>query len=359
MVIDWHNFGYTVLMQNMGEGHPFVRFSKYYERWFAQRADVHFCVTRAMQQWMLAQWGIEPVVLYDKAPEFFHTTTPEERHRLFGRLDGQLRSAADAFNAYLVGAAGAKRGSDSKGSQTLFTSAPDGDCAKAILRADRPALVVSSTSWTEDEDFGMLLRAIELLDAQVYEDKTVPFVVFAITGKGPQKAMYEEIMSRMVLKKTHVCTMWLEPADYPLLLGSADFGVCLHTSTSGLDLPMKVVDMYGCGLPVCAVDFKCLSELVRHKENGMVFTSSEELSEQMIELLRGSTDGQKGNSRLAELRRGVAGFERWDQNWGRHAAPVFTSAQGRSSVAAQLFLAFAFAVVVVLLAVGVSYVRST
>merc|ERR1711865_822657 len=117
---------------------------------------------------------------------------------------------------------------------------------------------------------------------------TFPTMVFVVTGKGPQREMYEKKMKTMKLAKDgfHFLTMWLEAADYPLLLGSADLGICLHTSSSALDLPMKVVDMFGCGLPVCAVEFKCLPELVRHGQNGLVFSDKSGLATQMHSLFK-------------------------------------------------------------------------
>lgn len=133
------------------------------------------------------------------------------------------------------------------------------------MRTDRPALVVSSTSWTPDEDFSMLLTALDSYqaarDRQDAEGKNpLPRLVVLISGKGPDKLAFQRQVDQReqsgIWRDIVVRCVWLQVEDYSRFLGSADLGISLHQSSSGLDLPMKVVDMFGCGVPVLARNFK-------------------------------------------------------------------------------------------------------
>ena len=50
---------------------------------------------------------------------------------------------------------------------------------------------------------------------------------------------------------------------------------------------LQVVDMFGCGLPVCAASYQCIGELVSHGHNGLLFTCAEELARHLADVLKG------------------------------------------------------------------------
>ena len=336
-VIDWHNFGYTILQLTLppskacGCGGCVVRLATMYERWLGRRADAGLCVTHAMKKWLKEKWDITANVLHDRPPSFFQHTPMEQRHDLFRRLAAEF-AACDGNGG---DGDGDGDGDDGMNDEcTLFTTKKNISKARSHLtfRKDRPALILSSTSWTPDEDFGVLLNAIELLRKRVRAIRSsggfFPNMVFVVTGKGPQREMYEKKMKTMKLEKDgfYFLTMWLESSDYPLLLGAADLGVCLHTSSSGLDLPMKVVDMFGCHLPVCAYNFGCLNELVQHDQNGLVFSNSIELAEHLYTLFHTFPTHTKTLDRLAKGAKFDMG---WHENWMQHALPVMLGEESK------------------------------
>ncbi|XP_070810987.1 chitobiosyldiphosphodolichol beta-mannosyltransferase isoform X3 [Pituophis catenifer annectens] len=249
LIIDWHNYGYTLMGLTHGKRHPIVRIAKWYEELFGSLSSYNICVTNAMKEDLQTNCNIRAITLYDKPASFFKETPLSEQHKLFIRLSKDYApfKAVESFTPDHV-------------ERSAFTQF-DAISGRATHRLGRPALLISSTSWTEDEDFSILLDALK--------------------GKGPLKDHYTKLMATLHFKHTQICTPWLEAEDYALLLGSADLGVCLHKSSSGLDLPMKVVDMFGCCLPVCAVRFQCLHELVKHEVNGLIFKDWGELAAQL------------------------------------------------------------------------------
>lgn len=314
-VIDWHNLGYSMLRH----GSTMQRLAKFYERAMAPLADGHLTVTQAMKQFLMGHMGVKTSnirVLYDCPPAMFAPRSVKEQHYILAKLNPLLKDACP--RSWMD--ASTNNIHDPK--LTLFTEHKGGD--KYESRIGRPALITSSTSWTADEDFGLLLDALKLLDVGI-KDTTLRVVV-VVTGKGPQREMYEEKISKLQLCNVAIATVWLEAADYPLLLACADVGVSLHTSTSGLDLPMKVLDLFGCQTPVLAYNFDCLHELVQDTVNGRVFRTSAELAKLMQELLHPlagkSSLGNHSYGALQIYSKQLHGRARWHDNWIEHALPV-------------------------------------
>jgi len=302
LIIDWHNFGYTMLALKLGWSSPIVRWMRRHERAWGRRADAHLCVSRAMQVELENHWALpKPTLLYDRPAEGFRPAGPDERGALYRRL-----TSVSAL-------------------------------VPAEYRLDapaRPAILVSATSWTQDDDYDLLLdalarcdRALRLGSGQaIREREHLPFprLLMLMTGDGPLRGSYEARIRSLSLGRIHVQTLWLSPEDYPLLLRAADLGVCLHRSSSGLDLPMKVADMLGSGLPVCALDYgPCLAEQLRHGENGLLFSDSAGLAEQILDIFKGFPDE---SPLLDRLRRNILGSPRrsWTEEWRAAAFSTIT-----------------------------------
>lgn len=209
-------------------------------------------------------------VLYDRPPEKFHQINLEKKHEMFMKL-------SKYYSEFLP-----KDCNDFKERGVIeSTSLTQKMINGTVLYKDnRPAILISSTSWTPDEDFNILFEALEGNELYLFlhryilynfvhisylitdyeetakDDISFPKLICIITGKGPQKDYYKKKIEEKCWKKVAILTPWLEAEDYPFVIASGDLGVCLHWSSSGLDLPMKIVDMFGCGLPVCAINFK-------------------------------------------------------------------------------------------------------
>jgi beta-1,4-mannosyltransferase len=255
-----------------------VKIAKAFEFYWSRSASAHFTVTDAMARILKQDVGIQALTLHDRPPKGFQPLSKQQRTSFIAKL-------------------------------------PDTAPYAEELRSGSRKLIVSATSWTPDEDFSLLLDALVAYSTQTNANKKLPKILAIITGKGPQKELYlskiAQLNKESKLSNVIITTAWLSMSDYASLLGAADLGISLHTSSSGVDLPMKVVDMFGAGLPVLGWSkFEAWPELVTEDVNGKGFGSAKELGDLLAGLC---ADGEK----LQRLRDGalIECERRWDDEW--------------------------------------------
>ena len=280
VIFDFHNLAYTLMgkFEARDAATPFIRAAYFIEKFSARL----FCraglvVSQHMRRFLETEWGLNGLhVLYDRpGPQF--NGRAKNRVSALASLDGEK------FDDFV---------SVSESKPTLATY---------------DFILVSGTSWTPDEDFGLLLRSCAILDQEIKryhlemvqsglsgaiprshcgEPTKIPKLLLFITGKGPGKADFVSAFRRLSLRYIDLCTSWLPAEQYPVLLSVADLGLSLHASSSGLDLPMKVVDMIGAELPVLSKRFEAIGELVT-SDVGRLFDTEDELAEHIFELTYG------------------------------------------------------------------------
>ncbi|KAL9134397.1 MAG: hypothetical protein Q9175_004421 [Cornicularia normoerica] len=302
LVIDWHNFGYSILALRLGSMHPLVQISRLYEQVFARSAEAHFCVTNAMARVLERDYNITTKIslLHDRPASHLQVLTKAQRSSFLDTLPNLLSP-------------------DDK--QRL----QDHQRLVSEIKMGKSRLLVSSTSWTPDEDFSVLLEAlINYSDLAITTHPHLPEILVVVTGIGPQKdpflARIKDLKAEEKLEMVTIETAFLSTPDYAKLLGSADLGVSLHMSSSGVDLPMKVVDMFGAGLPVAGWgDFEAWPELVHEGVNGKSFSNAKGLQEVLMQLFGGDDE------LLGRLKEGAIeeGKLRWDEEWDRVAGTLF------------------------------------
>ncbi len=286
-VIDWHNLGYTLLRERLGRWHPAVRLARWFERRDARLADANLCVSRGLAMFLETRFGVADAhVLYDRPAALFAPLPGPERERY---------------------------------RQAFF--------ARLGVHAPHVGFVVCPTSWTEDEDFDLAIDAVSRLEERIRgweaagARRRFPDLVILVTGDGARRARFERRFAGLQARRIHLRARWLEPEDYPKVVASADVGLSLHRSSSGLDIPMKVADLFGAGVPVCALDYgACLAERVRHADNGLLFSSPAQLANVLFDLFETFPHAQP---LLDRLRGGARRSARttWEEGWAREARP--------------------------------------
>jgi beta-1,4-mannosyltransferase len=285
LIVDWHNFAAAMLALRVGPGYFLVRIVERFEHWLARNADANLCVSDALCQRVRpsARRGA-CLVLRDRPLQQPKPATARERNHILRRVWEALSIEPDS----------------SDGAE--------------------PVVVVSSTSWSQDEDMGMLLDGLMALKSE--PSATLPPLAVIVTGLGPGRAEFEARARGVDGPGLRIATGWLADDLYRDLLRAAHLGVSMHRSASGLDLPMKIVDMIEAGLPVLAYDYApCLAELLPRERAAGLFTTPTELADRLRSLLQDYPE----LARLARIRTAMSDLASpgWAEEWRRVALPIF------------------------------------
>lgn len=293
LVIDWHNLNWSILnLKYQNENHPVVKFMKYYEKLCSSAfADFNLTVTAALKKYLVDEFNIDNdkiLTLYDRPSTIFEP------------LDSQ-----DTLHKVI------------QKNNTLF-----GDGSYNQL-TDR--ILITSTSFTPDEDFTILVDSLISLENRLEAENSKSNITMIVTGKGPLQSKFLELIKSKKWSHIRIKNAWLPIEEYPNVLKIADLGISLHYSSSGLDLPMKIVDLFGSGVPVISMSYPVINELVKDRFNGIILKDNKD-GDEMANIIYDILFCDR--KLYLKIKQGalIESQRKWDNEWNEKLSDLFSLA---------------------------------
>jgi beta-1,4-mannosyltransferase len=268
LLVDWHNLGWTILALRFGSRHPLVWATRKVELAFGRGARHHMAVSEVLATQLIG-WGLGEVAILNDAPT---SLRPFPRAR---------------------------------------TDLPDD-----------PLVVIAPMGWTRDDDLPLLLTALRSLARQVGHERALcRSLRLLLSGDGGQRAEWGGRLRAQSNDWLEIETPDVPIDDYPQLLGSAHLGLSIHRSSSGMDLPMKIVELQGVGLPVLTLDDGTpLHEIAPQGCGVQLYGDAEELAQTLFSMLtsEGLQTGLLGRLTVDARSRPT---NSWDDGWNRVVEP--------------------------------------
>ena len=256
IIIDVHNYGYTLYQTKNSLIKRAFKFLEIF--WLKLTGNSYLVVSKTMATEVQEIWNLSNViVLYDKPNKsLFKPISLREKHNFLEQF-AEFKSDR---------------------SETFFTRI---DAEIVIEKISRPLLLLSNSSFGVDDDYETLLIALKKYD----ERRQARKLVLVMSGTGPNKHLWQKKFEHTHFDNVNVIFKWFEAGQYPLMVASADYGICMHKSTSGVDLPIKILDLHSCKVPVLAYDYSpTIREVVKEGKNGYLFHTSTELGDLLAKI---------------------------------------------------------------------------
>ncbi|KNH09699.1 glycosyltransferase [Perkinsela sp. CCAP 1560/4] len=174
----------------------------------------------------------------------------------------------------------------------------------------RSFYVIMSCSWSKDDDVGFLFDAILRLSKISWSVADFPSIHVVVTGTGPNHGAFLRLLETSRLAELRnapldrpasgpftvfyssplVTSMYFDNYEtYMETISRCHLGLCVHRTSGVADLPMKIIEYYTCGVPVVALHYNGIEEIleIRSPEDqaNTVLGWSADTPERMAQLL--------------------------------------------------------------------------